>query len=286
VIVNLTYRCNNRCVFCAVGDRTARDADPRQVEQALCAYRDKGYELLDIDGGEPTLHPSLFAIIGEGRRLGYRRITVVTNGRRLSYPAYARGLVHAGVDEVLVSLHAHRPGLQAQITRVDDSFGQTTAGIRNMLELLDDPDRLAVNTTIVRHNLDDLAALGTMLAGLGVRRWNLQVVTPFGRAEANQLPDQDRLGETLRAVLSRPPAAMHIQVINCPPCLLGEHEESAAVDFGKAGRDMVFVGERGENLQAFLAHRRAQDERCAGCLWAILCPGFYLFEPAAPPETS
>lgn len=286
VIVNLTYRCNNRCVFCAVGDRAARDADPDQVVSSLRAYRERGYELLDIDGGEPTLHPSLLTIVDEARRLGYRRITVVTNGRRLSYPAYARGLVDAGVDEVLVSLHASGASLQARITRADDSFAQTTAGIRNTLELLRDPDSLAVNTTIVHHNLDDLHALGDLLGETGVRRWNLQVVTPFGRAEANQLPDQDRLGNTLRSLLSRPPAGMHIQVINCPPCLLGEHAESAAVDFGKAGRDMVFVGERGENLQAYLSHRRARDARCTGCPWSISCPGFYLFDTTAPPESS
>ncbi len=280
VIVNLTYLCNNHCIFCAVGDRARRQADTDNVKEALLRYRSEGFELLDIDGGEPTLHPGLFEVIAHGRSLGFQRITLVTNGRRLSYRAYAERLARSGVDEVLVSLHAPDADGQERITGVFESFGQTVAGIQNIFACLGSPDRVAVNTTLVADNLASVPQLGRLLTELGVRRWNLQVVTPFGRAGYEQLPSQENLRRILGDLLQNPPGRMHIQIVNCPPCLLPGHEDAAAADFGKSSRDMVFVGESGENLQAFLAHRRKQDERCLICTWATCCPGIYVFDDA------
>jgi MoaA/NifB/PqqE/SkfB family radical SAM enzyme/radical SAM superfamily enzyme YgiQ (UPF0313 family) len=278
VIVNLTYRCNNHCLFCAVGDRPRRDADAGEVIAALQRYRDEGYRLLDIDGGEPTLHPDLLDVVRAGHRLGYERIAVVTNGRRLSYAAYARKLAKTGVGEVLVSLHAPDAVGQADITGEPDSFGQTLAGLMNVISELG-PDRVAVNTTLVRSNLEAAPRLADLLVSRGVRRWNLQVVTPFGRARPDQLPDPGDLQRVLGGLLDAVPAGMKLQVINCPPCLLPGHEGSAAVDFDKAARDMVFVGESGENLQAFLSSKRERDERCRSCPQLVQCPGHYRFDP-------
>jgi MoaA/NifB/PqqE/SkfB family radical SAM enzyme len=282
VIINLTYRCNNNCIFCAVADRERRDADTDEVISALGRYREAGYHLVDLDGGEPTLHPDLMKVIAEARSLDYRRITVITNGRRLSYPAFAETLAESGVDEVLVSLHAPESVLQARLTGVEASFAQTAAGLENILKFINNPERVGVNTTLVTDNLEGLSDLAEFLAGLGVRRWNLQVVTPFGRAKASQLPAEQELTDRLSRVLTDPPQGMQIQVINCPPCLLPGFEEAAAVDFQKSERDMVFVGRDGENLQAFLSRRRRPDRRCMGCLHSLLCPGFYEFEPDDP----
>ena len=279
VIVNLTYRCNNHCVFCAVGDRPARDADAGEVLEALKRHRQEGFDLLDVDGGEPTLHPQLFEVVKAARRLGYKKISLTSNGRRLSYGAFARELVATGLDEILISLHAPGAGLQERLTTDPESFEQTVAGIKNALAALPDPMALAVNTTIVGENLAAVGRLGKMLASLGVKRWNLQVVTPFGRAKVSQLPDEEELESTLVGLLRHPPGNMRIQVINCPPCMLPGFEEVAAVDFHKAQREMVFVGDQGVNLQEFLASRRRQDERCRDCLYSIVCPGFYSFGP-------
>ncbi|MBI5498603.1 MAG: radical SAM protein [Deltaproteobacteria bacterium] len=278
VIVNLTYRCNNHCVFCAVGDRPARDARTADVVEALRRHRDRGFDLLDIDGGEPTLDPELPAVVSAARAMGYRRITVATNGRLLSYPWFADALVRAGVMEVLVSLHAPEAPLQERLTRTAGSFEQTVAGIRNVLAAGGGAVDVGVNTTVVRDNVAALPAMAGFLAGLGVAHWTVQVVTPFGRARAAHVPSARALRENLSAVLDRAPAGMRIQVINCPPCLLPGHESAALTDFGKAERAMVFVGESGVNLQAWLAGKRRRDARCRDCVHAVLCPGFYRFE--------
>jgi len=281
VIVNLTYLCNNHCVFCAVGDRPRRHAETSLVTKALEKYHQRGYELLDIDGGEPTLHPGLFEVIERARQLGYGKITLVSNGRRLAYRAFTNRLVASGVDEVLVSLHAHEQRLQADLTGSPDSFEQTTAGIANLLARVGDSRQVAVNTTIVRGNLPYLGELGGLLAGLGVRRWNLQLLTPFGRARGDQLPEQELLQASLLSLLAAPPGDLEIRLVNCPPCLVPGYEQLAAADFGKGARDMVFIGQPAENLQDYLSGRRRQDRRCRGCPLAFACPGWYHF-PESP----
>ena len=280
VIVNLTYRCNNRCVFCAVGTLPAHDARLPDVLAALKRYRAEGYELLDIDGGEPTLHEDLLRVVAAARELGYQRVALITNGRRLSYAAYARGIARAGLAEVLVSLHAPEPKLNALLTGVEDSFAQTVAGIRNIISAMPDPGRqVAVNTTVVAANVESLAELARLLGELGVSRWNLQLVTPFGRADAELLPGQEQLHQQLSPILQNAPdRGMQVQLINCPPCLVPGHEEAAAADFGKAQRQMVFVGAAGENLGAFLAHKRVRSQRCEGCIHSLLCAGEYDFK--------
>jgi len=280
VIVNLTYRCNNHCVFCAVGDRPARDARTAGVLAALRRHRRRGGDLLDIDGGEPTLHPDLTAVVAEARRLGYGRIAVTTNGRTLSLPGVARALVRAGVTDVLVSLHAPNRAVQESLTRAPGSFRQTLAGLRNLLAAAGEEVRVAVNTTVVRRNLGTLPALARRLARLGVRRWNVQIVTPFGRARASHVPSERALRRHLGRLLDRAPRGLEIQVVNAPPCLLPGRERFALADFGKAERAMVFVGEAGVNLQAWLAGRRRRDRRCRDCPFAPDCPGFYRFEGA------
>ena len=44
-------------------------------------YRRQGVTLLDLDGGEPTLNPKLFALIRYALRIGYQKVNVTTNGR-------------------------------------------------------------------------------------------------------------------------------------------------------------------------------------------------------------
>lgn len=276
VIVNLSYKCNNHCTFCAVGDRKQVDSPTEDVLKTIAEYSRRGYEYLDLDGGEPTLHPDLLAIIDEAKRLGYAHVTVITNGRRLAYRAFMDCLADSGVDEVLVSLHAAEPQLQDMLTSIPGSFEQTTQGIRNVLRRMR-ADQLGINTTVVAANVARLPELGRLLGELGAKRWNIQLITPFGRANAAQAPSLQVLTQTLLPLLANPPPGLRVSLVNCSPCLVPGYEHLASQDFGKAYRDMVFVGASGQNLQGYLSEKRRQDDRCTECLYSPICPGHYVF---------
>jgi MoaA/NifB/PqqE/SkfB family radical SAM enzyme len=150
VIINLTYECHNDCRFCAVGDRQRRHGNLRRYARLLRDYQRRGVAALDLDGGEPTLYPGFFALVGLARRLGYKHITVTSNGRSLADRAQAARLLLSGLTELLISLHGHRAGIHEHATRRPGSFAETVSGIRHAVRLRPSRVALGVNTTLTR----------------------------------------------------------------------------------------------------------------------------------------
>lgn len=283
VIVNVTYRCNNRCSFCAVGNRAPRDAPGASVRQHLERCRAAGMSMVDFDGGEPTLHPDLLGLIGHAARLGYDRIAVTTNGRRLAYGRFAGALAASGVTTVLVSLHGPDAAAHRCVTSVPEAFEQTVAGLRNLVEAAPPRLELGVNTTVSRENVDRLEEIAELVHRLGVGALNLQLLTPFGRATRAQAPDPDSAAGRIAGVLDRWRDRLRLSVVNVPFCFLPGHEEFVAPDAGKLARQMVFVNEQEVNLAAYLGERRVRRPSCAPCPYAACCAGFYELGDAPEP---
>lgn len=278
LIINLTYQCINHCVFCAVSNRVRRHASLERVREVLRDHRGRGVDQLDLDGGEPTLHPDLLDVIGEARALGYRQVNVTTNGRRLADRRFARRLMGSGLTSLLVSLHGARPEVHEAATCVPGSHGETVKGLQNALVLRPTGTDVGVNTTVFQGNVDDLLALGDLVAGLGVERWNLQMLTPFGAASARVAPDPRVAAEAVRQVLDRFAGRVTIQVVNAQFCLFPpEYERFLLADTQKLGRTMVFVTEEEVNLFQYIAARRRRGPECDACPRTVVCDGFYEF---------
>lgn len=99
----ITSRCNLKCRHCsaialAIGDELALEESLKLVS----ALADWGVFLLNLQGGEPLIHPGFFRIAHEAVRRGLR-VSVSTNGIMLDRDA-ARQLCDIGVTCVQVSL--------------------------------------------------------------------------------------------------------------------------------------------------------------------------------------
>ncbi len=277
LIVNLTYQCINHCVFCAVSNRVRRDVPFERVRRLLRDYRERGVMLLDLDGGEPTLHPRLLDVIREARDLGYRRVNVTTNGRRLRDRRFARRLLRSGVTDLLISLHGSKAAVHEAATRVPGSFGETVRGLQNAIAFASGI-AIGVNTTVFTGNLGDLDALGALLLDLGVPVWNLQFLTPFGAASREVAPEPRAAAWAVRAALDRFADRLRIQVVNAQFCLFPpEYERFLVADTQKIGRTMVFVTAEEVNLFQYLAARRRRGPECEACPHVPVCDGFYEF---------
>ncbi len=277
VIVNVTYRCNNHCEFCAVGNRSQEDLPVEEIHAILDRHWNEGISQLDLDGGEPTLHPHLFDIIRRAAQKGFSPINVTTNGRRLSYEDFTKALLGSGLTGLLISLHGASAETHERITGAPGSFAETVQGIRNVMRLAPKSMDFGVNTTLSTHNFEQLEALAELLAGLSVPRLNIQFLTPFGRAAAALVPDPDRAAEVVRRVIERWRDRMAFQVVNLPYCHLPGLEDYVAQDLGKLSRTMVFVTREEVNLYRYLARTRRYDDSCRGCLYRVACDGRYDF---------
>jgi MoaA/NifB/PqqE/SkfB family radical SAM enzyme len=296
VIVNVTYSCNNHCTFCAVGTRTPVHGSLERQREFLAQYRAQGVRLLDLDGGEPTLHPELVPLIQHARALGYERINVTTNGRLLAYEDYALRLLSSGLTSLLVSVHGADARSHARQVGVAEAFDETVAGIRHAVRIAAErcaPEagrtshrrsiELGMNVTITKGNHRELPGLAQLAWDLGLRWINLQFLTPFGRATKWIAPDTAEAARIAMGVIDAWRERMKVQIINLPHCFMPGYEGFLAGDLGKRGRHMVFVNNETVNLAEYLAERRTRRDVCGPCPRASLCGGFYDLESSAEP---
>lgn len=283
VIMNVTYKCNNRCTFCATGTRTQFDGNYERQRELLVKYRHLGVTLLDFDGGEPTLNPNLLRLVAFSKRIGYERINVTTNARMASYDEFAEKLVHSGVTSLLTSIHGPDAQTHAQNVGVAEAFDQTCAGVRNFVRLAPKHVELGANITITKSNhkkLDDVAAL---IYDLGLRWFNIQFLTPFGRATNSVCPDTTIAAEEAMRVIDKWKDRIKFQVINLPFCFMPGYEEFLMGDMLKLERHMLFVNNEEVNLFQYLRERRVKKPVCESCPHAIFCGGFYELDDVPEP---
>ena len=286
LIMNITYKCANRCVFCATGDRISAALSWEKIAAILQEHREAGTELLDIDGGEPTLHPHLVDAVALARQLGYRSINVTTNGRMLRERAFAKDLVDSGITHLLISLHGATPEVHDAATDTPGSFEQTIAGIDNVMALRPAEVDTGMNVTIVRCNVNHLMPLAELAIAKGFSKINFQFTTPFGRAYEDVVPPLDEAARAVMEVIDHYAEQINIHVINAQFCAFPGYEQYVVGDLQKLGRTMIFAADprfpEQVNLYEWLGARREKRPVCTECPWTTACEGFQVFAQEKP----
>jgi cyclic pyranopterin phosphate synthase len=273
--------CNNRCLFCMEGD-TARlhGVTPERVRQLLHAHASEGEVM--FTSGEPTLNPRLPDYVGWARACGYGRIGLTTNARRLGYEPYARRLLDAGLNHVVVSIHGDDARTHDAQTRAPGSFVQTLAGLEVLARLR--PGRaLTVHTSTVvgRRNVARLSDLYWLLRSFAVDQCVFNVMQPLGRAQplarslvapySEVVPAFGRLAREVGG--GRPP----VFLVDVPACTTeglpaqarGWVECAVFTEFGREG-----ARERQTRVDKEQTNRVKRAE-CARCVHDAACLGVW-----------
>lgn len=273
--VKVGFACNNRCVFCAQGDRRdacgavpfdellRRLADVRRTTRALV-----------LTGGEPTVHRRIVALVEAARALGFDPIQLQTNGRTLAYPHVLDALVRAGVTEVSPSLHGSTAAVHDGLTRAAGSWAQSVEGIRNAAA---SGLPVVTNSVVTRGNTEDLPALVALLGRLGVRRAQLAFVHPVGTAAVEfdavvpRLPDVSAALVRARAVALAAGVALVTEGV--PYCFLRGMEEMCVEALIPATTVVEMRGEVCDYSRWRVAEGKAHGPPCAGCAARARCEG-------------
>jgi len=178
--ISLTDRCNMRCVYCMPEEMhfALRDelltAD--EILTVARAAHDLGFDKVRLTGGEPTVRPELVDIVRGISSLGFRAISMTTNGLRLS--ELARPLKEAGLERVNVSVDTLDADKFHRITRWG-KLETVLAGIRAAEEAGLQP--IKINAVVVRgYNDDDVAGLAALTLE---HPWQVRFIEmmPFGQ---------------------------------------------------------------------------------------------------------
>lgn len=183
--LNVGYSCNLKCRFCyyardvkAPGCR--RDLTTEECKTLMRAHRRWGMEVLDFTGGEPTVRPDLFSLVRYAKDIGFRQVSVISNGVLLADRTYARELTEAGVDDFLLSLHGSAAAVHDDVTAVPGSYRKLVQAIENLLAL---PVRVRCNSVVTGAGLDDVMARAKLFEALGVKTVNFIVFNPLEQAD-------------------------------------------------------------------------------------------------------
>jgi radical SAM protein with 4Fe4S-binding SPASM domain len=165
----LTYRCNNRCLWCYAASNHAAGAG---LKTWPAEHEDGAVRLLAglkvprviLIGGEPTLYPNLEGLVkklaGAGIRPG-----LVTNGRMLRNKALARRLAESGLAYATFSIEGSRGEAHDAITQVSGSLAEAVEGLQNAREA---GIKVSTNTIISSRTCADLEQIADLLIANGV----------------------------------------------------------------------------------------------------------------------
>ncbi len=201
----LGFGCNQDCVMCWQG----RDwpSPPDEIfERWLDEFCAAGLTNIVLSGGEPTLHPLLPRWIAKATAAGTHLI-VETNAIRFGEAGFIEELRNAGLNDVVVSLHAAEAALSDRLTGVPGSFAQTIVGLRRALaaEL-----RVGVHCVVERANVASLEQHARFVAdelrqgGHGVRQVSYSFPIAYHRRDlySAAIPTLDEVRQPLSAAIA------------------------------------------------------------------------------------
>jgi MoaA/NifB/PqqE/SkfB family radical SAM enzyme len=179
------FSCNSYCSFCIdLNKRDLPDKSTQQIITEMVQARGKGVEYLELIGGETTVRGDFLPIIRTAKKLGFKDIVVVTNGRMLSYPDFAKQTVEAGVSDLIFSIHGHNAKLHDELTAAKGAFDELVKGIENVRAL--GFERIFANCTVVKQNMKHLPAIGKLFTELNIHHAEFIFVdSTYGGAYTN-----------------------------------------------------------------------------------------------------
>jgi heme b synthase len=174
-----TAGCNLRCIHCRridVADELVPEdlttAEAKQLVDQIVAFCNP---ILVLSGGEPLIRPDIFEIAEYAVAKGLR-VALATNGTLIDEPM-AQRIVDAGIRRVAVSLDGATAETHDTFRALPGSFAQALDGIRHLRAL---GMSVQVNTTVARHNIDELPQILDLALSLEADALHIFLLVPVG----------------------------------------------------------------------------------------------------------
>jgi|SRR5579859_607977 len=130
VQLDLTYRCNERCVHCYLDHHDHGEMTTEEIEDLLDQMAEAGVFYLTISGGEILMRRDFFEILEYARKRTFC-IKLKTNGILIRQKEADR-IKALGVESVQISIYSHIPAVHDAITKLPGSLAQSIEAIRRL----------------------------------------------------------------------------------------------------------------------------------------------------------
>lgn len=281
--------CNNRCVFCVSGQRTAmREAFPIEAAPVLEKLREGralGMRKVTLLGGEPTLQPGFFDVVRGAVAMGFEEVVLFTNGVKTARMQFVDEVLETGGNFIWRLSFQGATALSHE--RTTKKLGSFMRLRDTMVNLRVRGQRITVNMCVVRSNFASVAEFPALLLPFGVEQLHLDMVRPLDagvRAEdemRDMLPRYGDMVPSLTAMIEgfeRARPGFDVNIGNLPYCIApalapwihhdGESTFTVAVD----DRDQL-----SEAWDKYQVKRRdkLKLKSCATCVFDGQCSGVF-----------
>lgn len=186
VQLDLTWRCNERCMHCYLYGQS----DPRnrgelttdEIRNVLRQLADAGVFFLTFSGGEPFLRPDCFEILEHARALRFN-VKLKTNAVLIGL-AEAEALRRLAIEQIQVSIYSYRDEIHDSITNLPGSLQRSLEAIRLLKaqEL-----KVSITDVLMAQNFGDVAGVQDLAQQLGAAFTIDPTITPMLNGDRSNL---------------------------------------------------------------------------------------------------
>jgi AdoMet-dependent heme synthase len=172
--VDLTYRCNERCVHCYLDHEDHGELTTAEVLDLLEQLAGAGVFFLTLSGGEIFMRKDFFQILAHARKLQFA-VKLKTNAVMIRQPE-AQRIAELAVESVQISVYSHLAAVHDEITKVRGSFERTIEGARLLKSC---GVKVSFAHVLMKHNAGEYAQVQALARSMGVQ-FNIDpTITPM-----------------------------------------------------------------------------------------------------------
>jgi len=175
VQLDLTYRCNERCVHCYLDHEDHGEMTTADIKHLLDQMAEAGVFILTLSGGEIFLRKDFFEILEHARFERQFCVKLKTNAIMIHEREAAR-IRDIGVESVQISIYSHRPEVHDGITLVPGSLQRSLDAARF---LKSQGLRVIFANVLMVHNSQDYRGVRALAAEMGVECTLDPTITPM-----------------------------------------------------------------------------------------------------------
>ncbi len=186
VIWEITQACDLACVHCraeAQPNRHPLELSTEEGFKLIDQMREFGHPLFVITGGDPLKRGDVFDFIQYADEKGLR-VALTPSGTELMNVEVLKKLQDVGLSRLAVSLDSRSREKHDTFRKVDGSFDWTVDMVHEARKI---GLPVQINTTITRHNQDELLEMAEFMKELDICLWSVFFLVPTGRAGAKYM---------------------------------------------------------------------------------------------------
>lgn len=238
VQLDLTYRCNERCIHCYLDHDDHGEMNTAEIKDLLDQMADAGVFYLTISGGEILMRRDFFEILEHARARTFC-IKLKTNGV-LIREKEAERIRALNVDSIQISIYSHRHEVHDAITKMPGSLRQSIDAVRLLRA---HGLRVVMANVLMAHNAEDYRGVRELAAELGAQFILDPTITPMMDGDRSILSlNVDEAA--LREVFRNEALVGNVEEFCAPP--LGHNEDTLDMLPCSAGHTACYVSPYGD----------------------------------------